>query len=373
MKLPKRFQKARVGILTNQSAYINGEYIFESIRSQVDLKVIFMPEHGLFAELQDQVSGKNLRYNYGSIRLVNLYGDTEESLVAKKKELQELDLVIIAIQDVGARYYTFLTSAFYLMQSISKSNQESSKNTEVLVVDFKNPIGSKVEGTPLSKGFSSFVGVETVPHRHGLSSFALLNYYNQEFSLSLKISKLNPPSVSYWVPPSPNIPTRDTCLVYVGQCLLEGTNLSEGRGTTRPFEIFGAPYLNIQNQAFLNELNRYQKKMFYLRPLFFQPTFHKYEGQICGGFQLIILNPEKFHSLLFSLHMIRTIKEFFPKKFNFLKGVYEFRSDKPAIELLGGDEKIISFLHGKLSYLELSSYFKHQESIWKNKFLPQRN
>lgn len=379
-KILKKHREKRAGMLTNQSAFSGNQYHFEMVQKYIDLKVLFIPEHGLFAELQDQVSGSGLKYDFGSLKMENLYGDEENSLFVRDEVLDELDLVLFDIRDVGARYYTFLTSCYYILTSIDRYNRANKKQIEVLVLDSPNPAGRKVEGSPLQKKYSSFVGVETVLHRHGLTIYELMQYYQKEFDLKLKLSAV-PIGALYskkfdpylWIPPSPNIPSQTTCYVYSGQCLLEGTNLSEGRGTTRPFEIFGAPYIQMQNKELLAELTRYQRKNFILRPLFYMPTFHKHKDKICGGYQLLLTRPDKFHSLLFTLHFLRTIKEFYPDEFQFLEGVYEFRSDKRAIELLAGDDPLLNYLDGRLEYIELVEYFLEEENKWKKKTKPYRN
>lgn len=365
---------ARTGILTNQSAYaFMDRYHFEVYSEYVNTKFLFLPEHGLFAELQDQVSGSGLQYDYLGMEMVNLYGDNEASLEVNEKILAKMDLLIIDIKDVGSRYYTFLTTALYLLKSIHRHHQKKNSNwIEIVIIDSANPIGRSIEGSPLQEGYSSFVGVEGVLHRHGMTPAELLTYYNDRFRLHLKIHIIpigvihrKKTSTFAWVPPSPNIPSKTTCYVYPGQCLLEGTNLSEGRGTTRPFEIFGAPYLDIQNRSLLKKLQQHQKENFILRPLMFMPTFHKHSGKICGGFQIMIKRKKKFHSLLFSLYMLRTIYEHYPKQFQYLKGVYEFRSDRPAIELLCGDPFLLSYLQGKIEYKEIEEYFQDCQSYWK--------
>ena len=376
-KLFKKFNDMRVGMLTNQSAFSNGRYHFEIIKENLDLNVIFIPEHGLFAELQDQVSGSNLKYDFGDVKMENLYGDEENSLFVKEETLRELDLIVFDIRDVGARYYTFLTSCYYILQSVAKYNSTAtSHGVEILVIDSPNPARQKVEGSPLQKKYSSFVGVETVLHRHGLTIAEMMQYYKYEFKLNVKLHTIpvgefykKKDEVFLWVPPSPNIPAATTCYVYSGQCLLEGTNLSEGRGTTRPFETFGAPFIQMQNEKLLQRLTEFQKDTFILRPLIYIPTFHKHKGEKCGGFQILLLNKKKFHSLLFTLHLLRTLREFYPNEFQFLKGVYEFRSDYSAIELLAGDDRILDFLNGDSNYLELEEYFKNEETKWKKKLL----
>ncbi|GBF49834.1 hypothetical protein LPTSP4_13540 [Leptospira ryugenii] len=368
-----KFSGCSAGILTNQSAFgFEGKYHFEAYSEIVSLKTLFLPEHGLFAELQDQVSGKDLSYLFGDLQIVNLYGDTESSLVPESKILQSLDLIIIDIRDVGSRYYTFLTSAFYMMEAASEIKKNGGKAPIFVIVDSPNPIGTKVEGSPLQVAFESFVGVRTVPHRHGLSPGGLLSYYNLEFHLKLDVAVV-PIGVYHpkkfdsflWVPPSPNIPTQNTCYVYPGQCLLEGTNLSEGRGTTKPFETFGAPYLQGPEKRELDRrLELHQAKSKQIRKLRFLPTFHKFKDQICEGYQLLILDPKKFRSLYFSLFLIKNTKELFPDAFKFLTGVYEFRSDKPAIELLVGDSFLLDYVNGKVSETACLEYLEHQEKQW---------
>lgn len=366
-----KFKGCKAGILTNQSAFgYRNRYHFDAYREFVELKKIFLPEHGLFAELQDQVSGSELSYLFGDVEIINLYGDTEESLAPSAEVLRDLDIVIIDIRDVGSRYYTFLTTAYYILEAISKLKKISAPIC--IIVDSPNPIGEKVEGTPLQEKFESFVGVRSVVHRHGLTPAGLLNYYNLNFNLNVEIAvipvgvyhpdKFNPRT---WVPPSPNIPTQNTCLVYPGQCLLEGTNLSEGRGTTKPFETFGAPYLKGKPKEELDKrLAKHQSSHFTLRNLRFLPTFHKYKNEICEGYQLMVEKPKKFHSLYFTLFLLKNISELFPKEFEFLKGVYEFRSDRPAIELLAGDSFLLEYLDGRHKEDDLEDYLSKAEKAW---------
>jgi uncharacterized protein YbbC (DUF1343 family) len=375
MKQFKKWESSSIGILTNQTGYgWNGDYHFRILEKFIKLKRIFIPEHGLFGELQDQVSGSCLKYFSDEVEFWNLYGDKEDSLVPPENKLLDLDAVFIDIRDVGARYYTFLTTAFYIMQKLSQLKSEGNSVPSIVVLDSPNPIGKKIEGTPLVTGYDSFVGVTGVVHRHGLTPGELLEYYNIEYNLSLDyhcipVGKIHPKEYDHysWIPPSPNIPSLTSCLVYPGQCLLEGTNLSEGRGTTRPFEIFGAPYINYEDSALVKELESIGRGSFYLRPLRFVPTFHKFKSEICGGFQLHIREPKKFHSLLFTLHLIRIMQRVYPKDFAFLDGVYEFRSDRPAIELLVGDPILLNYIHGIGNNHHIFDYLQETETSWKKK------
>ncbi|MCG6145717.1 DUF1343 domain-containing protein [Leptospira bandrabouensis] len=384
MKFLKNLNKlsgCKAAILTNQSAFgFRGKYHYQTYSEIFDLKTIFLPEHGLFAELQDQVSGDELKYLFGNMQIVNLYGKEESSLVPPKESLSNVDVIIIDIKDVGSRYYTFLTTAYYILCEVSRLKQETGKAPLFLVIDSPNPIGKKIEGTPLQKEYESFVGVPTVLHRHGLTPGGLLSYYNETFQLKVDVivvpvGVIHPKSVSSfeWVPPSPNIPTQNTCLVYPGMCLLEGTNLSEGRGTTKPFETFGAPYLVGKAKEELDRrLSSHQSGNFILRNLRFLPTFHKYVGSICEGYQLMVLKPKQFHSLYFILYFLKQVAELFPKDFDYLKGVYEFRSDRPAIELLAGDSTLLDYLYGKVTDSDLENYLQESESLWARAIKPFR-
>lgn len=373
-KIEKLLQTSRIGMITNQSAFgPDGEYHFQSIHKRYDLKKIFLPEHGLFAELQDQVSGSSLRYNLDEVEFINLYGDQESSLIPDSVSLEGLDIVIIDIRDTGARYYTFLTTAYYFLEEISKWNSSGKNEISVIIFDSTNPAGKKIEGSPLQKEFESFVGVRGVLHRHGLTPGKLLSYYQKEFHLNVKIRIVNKgwykkkDSEFSWIPPSPNIPFCSTCYVYSGQCLLEGTNLSEGRGTTRPFETFGAPYINEENIRIRKVLEESQRGSLILRPLKFIPTFHKHKDLVCGGFQILLKKPEKFHSLFFTLKLIRTLSEEYPNDFAYRAGAYEFRSDRSAIELLVGDRFLLDYLKGKHSDSIVFQYLNEQERTWKRK------
>lgn len=384
MKFLKKIEKlssCKAALLTNQSAFgYESKYHFETYAKWFSLKTLFMPEHGLFAELQDQVSGDNLRYLFGDTKIVNLYGKDETSLVPSWETLEEVDVLIIDIKDVGSRYYTFLTTAFYLITEISKMRESGRKAPFVLVVDSPNPLGQEVEGSPLESKFESFVGVRSVLHRHGLTPGGLLSYYKEEFHLKVEIiivpiGEIHPKQISsfMWVPPSPNIPTQNTCYVYPGMCLLEGTNLSEGRGTTKPFETFGAPFLIGPAKEELDKrLQKHQTGNFILRPLRFLPTFHKHAGEICEGYQLMVTKPKLFRSLYFCLFFLKQLGLLFPEPFRYLQGVYEFRSDLPAIQLLAGDRILLSYLENKVSESELLEYLEHQEKLWKSKTKPFR-
>ena len=380
----------RVGLLCNQTSwdFSEGCYLFEQLHRHGRLHRLFMPEHGLFAELQDQEamdSGAFYRcLHLDDVDFVSLYGSSEASLSAPPDKLNDLDALVIDLQDVGCRYYTFISTVEKLFRSLT----EHRLTPAVYVLDRPNPAGRQVEGIPISRKYASFIGVEGLPHRHGLTFGELCGFLHHRlgarFPLTVVPCPLDPqyaaplalpgagstyvktPCAIY---PSPNIPSAYTCLVYSGQCLLEGTNLSEGRGTTRPFEIFGAPFLQPLHD--FNRTNGYsgwndpQHPLYSegarLRLLHFIPTFHKHSGDICYGFQLH-LTGKPYHSLLHSLRILRFLSGF--EGFAWRGGMYEKGNDKTAIELLAGDPLLLDYLKGRAAEHEIRQALDASETAW---------
>jgi uncharacterized protein YbbC (DUF1343 family) len=347
-----------------------------------------MPEHGLFAELQDQQALETGAFyrclHLEGVDFVSLYGSSEASLSAPADKLSDLDALIIDLQDVGCRYYTFISTVEKLFRSLTEYRLQP----EVYVIDRPNPAGRQVEGIPVSREYASFIGVEGLPHRHGLTFGELCNFLHRRLDATFPLTVIPYPlDRQYAAPlalpgagstfvktpcaiyPSPNIPSAYACLMYSGQCLLEGTNLSEGRGTTRPFEIFGAP--------FLQPLHDYNRTHGYsgwndpqhplydggarLRLLHFIPTFHKHSGAICYGFQLH-LTGQPYHSLLHSLRILRFLSAF--EGFAWREGVYEKGNDKTAIELLAGNALLLDYLKGRASECEIRQALADSEAEW---------
>lgn len=348
-----------LGLLCNQTAWSRrtGRYLFQSLAERGALRRVFLPEHGLFAELQDQIplddAGGYAQLAPG-VEFASLYGERESSLYVAPEKLADLDALLIDLQDVGARYYTFATTVSYIFDAIARDNLK----LKVYVADRPNPAGTSVEGSLLPAGFESFVGRHGLPHRHGLSLGELCKFYSSAYPGAIDLEFLAAEDSTWEIPPSPNMPGPLTPLVYSGQCLLEGTNLSEGRGTTRPFEIFGAPYLswNFERAAELKQDGAL------LRPLQYIPTFHKFAGQVCSGFQ-IHLTGAPYHSLAHSLKLIRWIREH-SRAFDWRHGVYEYRSDRPAIELLAGDPLLLDYLHGKENFGRVRAHLEEAERAW---------
>ncbi|MEN6619539.1 MAG: DUF1343 domain-containing protein, partial [Rikenellaceae bacterium] len=345
-------RSGKLGLLCNQVAWHpeTGEYLFETLFKKGVLKRVFMPEHGLFGELQDQVKlDKTEAYKdlgLGKCEFISLYGSSEESLTVQLKKLKDIDGLVVELQDVGARYYTFNSTIFNLFKLLKKENL----NLPIYIIDRINPAGRQVEGTMLRAEYSSFIGIEGITQRHGLTigefAYLLYNELNAKFPLhilSYCAEKVSKDLLPWSIPPSPNFPGLFTSHFYCGQALWEGTNVSEGRGTTRPFEQFGAPFMaslisyNRQNgfKNWNDPDNPISDPAVYIRWQKFIPVFHKYKGEACFGFQLHPVPGVQYHSLAHNLQIIRFVADNC-KEFSFLEGKFESGNEKGAIELLLG-------------------------------------
>ena len=368
-----------LGILCNQTAWHpeTGEYLFETYAKKGNLKRVFIPEHGLFGELQDQVKLDTTEaYNNicKDVEFVSLYGNSEESLYAAANKLSDLDVLIIELQDVGCRYYTYISTIFNLFKTLKKYEIGLS----VYIIDRPNPAGRQVEGTMLRAGYRSFIGVEGIPHRHGLTigemAYFLHNEINAKFPLhiiSYKATHANKDLLPWSIPPSPNFPGLFTAHFYSGQCLWEGTNVSEGRGTTRPFELFGAPLMEelatYNGKHGLENWNDPSGPLYdegvFVRWMKFIPTFHKYKDECCYGFQLL-LNPNmQYHALAHNLRILRFLNDNC-SGFGYRPGKYEAENDKTAIELLLGDKELIDFVKGEGDWADIKEHIKVEEQKW---------
>lgn len=300
--------------------------------------VLLGPEHGFGGEAQD-MEGVETRVVAGSPRVYSLYGEDFASLRPTAEMLAEVDLLVVDLQDIGTRYYTFAWTAALCLEVCAEIGLPA------LVLDRFNPIGGDLrEGPAVEPGFHSFVGLHDMPVRHGLTIGEVLRLYVRERGLELELEVL--PVVGHdralladetglpWVMPSPNMPTLDTALVYPGMCLVEGTDLSEGRGTTRPFEIVGAPWIDGGALAELLAAEELPGCVF--RPLGFKPMFHKHAGQTCGGVQTHVTDRRAFRPLRTGVALLRAAWALRGSRAGWRTETYEFVSDRPAIDLLAG-------------------------------------
>lgn len=322
-----------VGLITNSTGVNESlqDNIFLLVDNpQVKLKAIFSPEHGLWGSVQDAISIPFAQYDQIKIPIYSLYGKTTKPTT---EMLDGIDALIFDIQDVGVRFYTYISTMAMAMQACAEND------IDFIVLDRPNPIdGNILEGNVLDPDFSSFVGYLPILLRHGMTVGELARLFNEHFQIGAKLSvvemegwkrdKWFDDTGLQWIMPSPNMPTLDTATVYSGTCLFEGTNLSEGRGTTKPFEIIGAPWIDSHNLAdSLNNLFLHGVKF---RPVYFIPTFSKHRDQSCGGVQVHVIDRDKFAPVKTALNMIEIIKRLYPNEFQFIK----------HFDLLMGTDKI---------------------------------
>jgi uncharacterized protein YbbC (DUF1343 family) len=280
-------------------------------------------------------------------QIISLYGSDRESLSPKPEQLAGLDILLIDLMDVGSRYYTFVWTALLAARAAAQAG------VHTLVLDRPNPISgdpNTVEGTPQAPGFTSFVGLESIPIRHAMTVGELLLHFMARDGHALgpdgAISIVAPRgwerlrTARAWarpfVAPSPNMPTVETALVYPGGCLIEGTNLSEGRGTTLPFQTVGAPFLD--GAALARAMVDARLPGVMVRPQSFRPTFAKHAGQLCQGVVLHVTDPQLFRPVTTYLTLLHLARQQAPDSFEFLTRAYEFETTIPAFDLLTGSD-----------------------------------
>jgi uncharacterized protein YbbC (DUF1343 family) len=349
--LVARLKRARTGLLAHPASVDRrlvhaGEVLGAAGISPVRF---LGPEHGYGGEAQDMVGVPSAADARTGAPIISLYGDRFEDLSPKPEHLEGLDVLLIDLADVGARYYTFVWTALLALRAAHRAG------VSVILLDRPNPISgaaARAEGRTQEPGFLSFVGLEPVPIRHGLTVGEILAHFAARDGIPLgEHGGLAVVSVQGWareslasawdrpfVLPSPNMPTAATALVYPGGCLLEGTNLSEGRGTTRPFEIVGAPW--IDGRALAASLAATGLPGFIARPLTFRPTFQKHAGEISGGVQIHVTDADAFRPVATYVALIALAREQAPTRFRFRTERYEYVDDIPAIDLLTGSDKV---------------------------------
>jgi uncharacterized protein YbbC (DUF1343 family) len=306
--LPKYIKNERLGLVTNQSG-VSKNLIptVDLLTGRYNVKAIFSPEHGLFGSVQAGDGVADAMYK--SIPVYSLYGDTKEPT---EEMLQSIDTAVFDLQDIGARFYTYLYTLANVMVACSKAKKR------VVVLDRVNPVGcDKIEGHILNRKYASFVGMYPIPVRYGMTIGEFANYINKEERIGCDLSVV--PIVNYtrnmpyretglcWVLPSPNMPTAETALIYLGTCLIEGTNLSEGRGTAKPFEFVGAPWLD--SKYVLDKLNKMGLSGVMFSRVHFKPWFSKYVGDNNEGIQIHVTNPLTYEPYRTGIELIRIIKE----------------------------------------------------------------
>jgi uncharacterized protein YbbC (DUF1343 family) len=342
---PRQIAGKKIGLVTNQSG-VTGDlrHVVDLLHRGTNWKLttLFGPEHGIWGEAQDMAHVGHSIDPMTGLTVYSLYGASENDLAPRQELLRELDALVIDLQDIGSRYYTFIYTMALCMREAGKAG------VQVIVLDRPNPIdGVHLEGNIREDKYSSFVGMFALPARHGMIAGELARYFNKVFKLDCDLVVV--PMKGWqrsmwfdetglpWVIPSPNMPTVGTATVYPGMCLIEGTNLSEGRGTTHPFELFGAPWLEPFQLA--EKLNAIGLPGVRFRPHYFMPAFQKHAGKVCGGAELHVTNRAIFEPYRTGLWCVKVARDIDPEQFDWRRETYEFVSDRLAIDLLAGSAR----------------------------------
>jgi uncharacterized protein YbbC (DUF1343 family) len=334
-------RSARFGLLLNQAS-VNKEFEYASTllarQFPGKLAALFSPQHGLWSEQQaNMIETGHSRDDSLGIPIHSLYSETRKPTPAM---LKGLECLVVDLQDVGTRIYTFVWTMMACLEACAAAG------IPVVVLDRPNPLGGDVcEGPLLDLHYASFVGRSAIPMRHGLTTGELAQWLNAKHGIKaeLHVVKMTgwsrrmlwPETGRTWVLTSPNLPRWEGCLVYPGQVLLEGTNLSEGRGTTTPFEVFGAPFIN--PQKLLVELKPRQLAGLRLRPIRFTPTFDKWQGKSCGGLYLHVTDTQAFRPLRTTMALLTAVRRLWPKDFAWREPPYEYEKVKKPIDILFGN------------------------------------
>lgn len=331
----------RIGLLCN-AASVDRQLVHARMRIHdlvgSQFKALFSPQHGLFAEKQDNMVESAHRHDpVLDIPVFSLYSN---SRIPTQEMFDGIDTLIIDLQDVGTRVYTFIYTMSYCLEAAAKYGKQ------VIVLDRPNPIGGRfIEGNCLLPQWRSFVGRYPLPMRHGLTIAELALLFNQAYHINCRLEvvplqgwnrdMLFAETALPWVAPSPNLPTPESAMVYPGQVIWEGTNVSEGRGTTQPFEIFGAPF--IDQDRILKALNDQDTAGITLRPMEFEPTAQKWHGHLCKGFQLHVTDPEIYRPYRTSLALLQAILNCHGDQFEWKSPPYEYEYERMPIDLILGD------------------------------------
>lgn len=331
------FKGKRLGLITSPTG-LNSDFVstIQILHENFNLAALFSPEHGVRG---DQAAGAQVDTYLDPITGVPVYSlYRKDSKRLSKEMLDEVDMVVYDIQDVGVRYYTFIYTMLYALEDCAKAGKE------FVVLDRINPLdGVTVEGNVLKPGYESFIGNYPLSVRYGLTAGEVASMANEQMNWNCQLHVVPcegwdrtmqfPETGRLWVMPSLGLPRFDSALLYPGTCLFEGTNMSEGRGTTAPFEIIGAPF--VQAEKLADEMNGMKLPGLIFRPVYFKPTFSKFEGEQCGGVQLHITDRHALQPLETGIKLMYTLKNNY-EQFSFLpphKG-----NSRPFIDLLCGDQ-----------------------------------
>ncbi|MFO0977649.1 MAG: DUF1343 domain-containing protein [Planctomycetaceae bacterium] len=367
----------RLGLLMNQASVdrrfrYSCDVLNEEFPGQ--LVALFSPQHGFWGEQQaNMIESDHSRYEPLGLPVFSLYSDTRRPT---EESLRNIDTLVIDLQDVGTRVYTFIWTVKECLIACAQLGKR------VVILDRPNPVGGTVtEGPMIQPGYESFVGGAAVPMRHGLTIGEMARLLNAESESPCRLDVITmegweremewPQTGLPWVPPSPNMPTAATAAVYPGQVLLEGTNVSEGRGTTLPFRLFGAPW--IEPDAVLSRLGDAPRNCgVILQPYRFRPTFDKFRGEACSGFQIHTAEPQRVRSFRLTIEILNALCDLYPKRFEWLAPPYEYEFVRPPIDILYGSDLLRRLLaqDGPLDSCELGLACALDSTAWWSRVRP---
>ena len=353
---------ARIGLICNQAS-VNHEYehaadLFHQ-QAGIELKALFGPQHGIRGDVQDNmIETDHATDRKTGLPVYSLYSETREPTEAM---LQDVDVLVFDMQDVGCRIYTFI----YTMANCMRAARQFGKR--VIVCDRPNPInGTQVAGNTLEPEFASFVGLFPIPTRHGMTPGELALLFNKNFNIQCELDVVtmdgwnrdlwHDETDAPWVLPSPNMPTVDAATVFPGTVHFEGTQMSEGRGTTRPFELIGAPYIDPDQYA--DYLNALQFDGVRFRACAFQPTFQKHARVTCGGVQIHVTDRNVFEPVSVGVAMVKAAHDLYPNDFRWKEPPYEYVYDKNPFDVISGTDKIRKAFEQGIGLHELLSSWK---------------
>ncbi|MGB5157512.1 exo-beta-N-acetylmuramidase NamZ family protein [Desulfobacterium sp. N47] len=341
---PSYIQGKRLGLLCNPAS-VNRNFVHarQLINEKFPgkLSALYSPQHGFFSEKQDNmIESENIIDNTTGVQVFSLYGKTR---IPSKEMFEPIDILLIDLQDAGTRVYTFIYTMSYCLEAAKKFGKK------VVILDRPNPIGGvAVEGNCLSLEYISFVGRYPIPMRHGLTIGELALLFNKHYAIDCDLEVI--PMKGWrrkmffsdtslpWIPPSPNLPTPVSAIVYPGQVILEGTNISEGRGTTQPFEIFGAPFIECDKIISFLGTNKFSGAI--LRPIAFEPTSNKWQGELCRGFQIHVTDQDKYKPYYSTVKILQAVFQCYSNHFAWKLPPYEYEFEKYPVDLITGNAAI---------------------------------
>jgi uncharacterized protein YbbC (DUF1343 family) len=356
--------RKRVGVVCNPAS-VDHEFVHIADRlaahPRAQLAAIFGPQHGFRSDVQENmVETGHGRDDLRRVPVYSLYSDIREPTADM---LDGLDVLVIDLQDVGTRIYTYI----YTMANCLIAARR--RGLPVIVCDRPNPIGGwDVEGPMLIRGFESFVGLYPIAMRHGMTIGELARMFNEHFGIGANLDVIamegwhrdlyHDTAGAPWVMPSPNMPTLDSAIVYPGTVLFEGTTVSEGRGTTRPFELVGAP--GVAAERFAEDMNRRRLPGAVFRPAVFEPTFHKHAKQACGGCQIHVLDRRRFRPVITGAALIKAFRSADPQGFGWREPPYEYEAEKLPIDILAGSAELREQIEAGIAVEEIARSWEPQ-------------